>query len=1036
MLEATRRDVLKAGALLSTTAMLAGCVNSVFEAGRMNGDGLNRLASGESAFPGADANHVIYSQCLNCHTACAIKGRIVDGVLVKIDGNPYSVTNRLPNLPYTMSLQEAVRKDGKVCPKGQAGIPVLYDPYRLRKVVKRVGKRGENRWVTIDFAQAIQEIVEGGDLFGEGHVPGLRDLFKLTDPTLAKQLAADARAVANGELSLEAFQNKHASSLDLLIDPNHPDLGPVNNQFVFLGGRIEHGRKEFTARWCYDGFGSTNYYLHTSICEQSHHIAFSMMSGKTHFKPDLLHSEYVIFFGTGAFEANFGPPAIAEKVTDSLVNRKNFTAVVVDPRLSKTAAQVDQWVPIRPGGDGALALGMARWIIDHERYDAAFLSAPNRAAAEAIGESTWTDAAWLVRTDTMRFLTPQEAGLEAPDAAPPAVVMTAAGVASVDTAQAGKLDFAGVVNNIEVKSDFRLLKERVQEHSLDEYADFAGIDADLIAQLADEFTSHGKRAAAEFYRGAVKHTNGYYNAQAIITLNLLIGNVDWSGGLAIGGGHWHEDGSDDGPFPPDILLKAPGGLPHWGIYLSRERIAYEKTTLFARNGYPARRLWYPFSNELYHEVIPSAGDGYPYPIKALFLQKGTPVLSCPAGDKSIPILMDTQKIPLFIACDIVIGETSMYADYIFPDLTYMERWGAEHASPDNQARTSRIRQPMVGPIPEIVEVDGEAMPICLESVLIAIGKKLGMPGVGAGAFGDYGDLHRPEDYYLKMMANLTGGRASDESDAVPLASDAEMAIFRQARAHLPAAVFNEKKWKAAVDNDETLWRRVVYLLNRGGRFEHLSAVMGGEKLAHRFANLFHLYVEPVASARHPITGNRFSGLPLYDPPRNGLGEVVVDEAFPFQAITFKEITGGQSRTIASYWLGAIQPENFVLLNKADADARNIHDGDRVRLISKSNPQGLWDLGHGNLLPVEGKARLIQGLRPGTVAVSWHYGHWAYGAGDVVIDGQLIPGDPRRSTGLCTNALMRVDEATGNQVITDPIGGSASFYDTRIDVVRV
>lgn len=1034
MLEVTRRDVLKTGALLGGATLLAGCVNRVFETGRLDGDGLARLESGASAFPGADAQHVIYSQCLNCHTACAIKGRIVDGVLVKIDGNPYSVTNRLPNLPYEMPLQEAVRKDGKVCPKGQAGIPVLYDPYRLRQVLKRAGKRGENRWVTIPFDQAIREIVEGGDLFGEGAVTGLRDLFKLRDPDLAQQLAADARAVAKGQMTLADFQRVHADHLDLLIDPQHPDLGPVNNQFVFLGGRIEHGRKEYTARWCYEGFGSTNYYLHTSICEQSHHIAFSKMSGKTHFKPDLLNTEYVIFFGTGAFEANFGPPAIAEKVTDSLVNRKNFTVVVVDPRLSKTAAQADRWVPIRPGGDAALALGMARWIIENGRYDATFLQAPNRKAAEAIGESTWTDATWLVRTDTMSFLTPADAGLTQPDGATAAVVMTTNGVQLADVAAVGELDFAGAVNGVAVKSVFRLLKERTQEHTLDEYADFAGIDAEMITQLADEFTSHGKKAAAELYRGPVKHTNGYYNAQAIITLNLLIGNVDWSGGLAVGGGHWHEDGSDNGPFPPEVIIKAPGGLPHWGVYLSRERIAYEDTTLFARDGYPARRLWYPFSNEMYHEVIPSAGDGYPYPIKAIFLQKGTPVLSCPAGDKSIPILMDTQKIPLFIACDIVIGETSMYADYIFPDLTYMERWGAEHASPDNQARTSRIRQPMVAPIPESIVLDGEEMPICLESVLIAIGKQLGMPGVGVGGFGEWGDLQRPEDYYLKMMANLTGGHGDDA--AVPPASDEELAIFRQARAHLPPSVFDETKWKRALNNDETLWRRVVYLLNRGGRFEHLSAVTGGEKLAHRFANLFHFYVESVAKARHPITGNRFDGLPMFDVPRNGLGEVAVDEAYPFQAITFKEITGGQSRTIASYWLSAILPENFVLMNKADADARNIHDGDRVRLISRSNPQGVWDLGHGNLRPVEGKVRLIQGLRPGVVAASWHYGHWAYGASDVVIDGEVIAGDPRRATGLCTNALLRVDDATGNQVITDPIGGSASFYDTRVDVVRV
>jgi len=54
----------------------------------------------------------------------------------------------------------------------------------------------------------------------------------------------------------------------------------------------------------------------------------------------------------------------------------------------------------------------------------------------------------------------------------------------------------------------------------------------------------------------------------------------------------------------------------------------------------------------------------------------------------------------------------------------------------------------------------------------------------------------------------------------------------------------------------------------------------------------------------------------------------------------------------------------------------------------------------------------------------------------VVDGQLIAGDSRRSAGLCPNAVMRIDEALGDVCLTDPIGGSASFYDTRIKVVRV
>ncbi len=1031
----TRRDFVKTSAFLAGTTALATSIDNVFDRLRHTPDGLNRVV-GDFAYLNNQPENIIYSVCLNCHTACTIKGKVVDGVLVKVDGNPYSATNRIPNLKMETSPADAALIEGKVCPKGQASVQVLYDPYRLRKVLKRAGKRGENKWVTIEWDQFIDEVVNGGDLFGEGPVPGFKDIWKLRDPEVAKALAEDTKKVMNGEMSVEEFKAKHKEHLDVLIDPDHPDFGPINNQFVFLGGRVEHGRKEFTKRWTYECFGSTNYYLHTTICEQSHHIAYKMMTGKSHMKPDIMNAEFVIFFGTGAYEANFGPPGMAEKVTESHANRKGFKMAVVDPRLSKTAAHADWWVPIKPGTDGALALGMIRWIIENERYDRAYLENPNKKAAEADNESTWTDATWLVRTDEMVFLRAEDAGLEVPEGASPHVVMTQEGQALADEAEAGLLEGEFTVNGIPAKPVFQLLKERAFEKSLEEYADICGIDARLIAELAREFTSHGKRAAAELYRGPVQHTNGYYNAQAIITLNMLVGNLDWKGGLSAGGGHWHEDGSKGGPFPKDVVIKAPGGLAHFGIYLSRERTAYEKSTLFKEHGYPAKRLWYPFSNEVYQEVIPSAYMEYPYPIKILFLHKGTPALATPAGDKQIEMLMDTKKIPLFIACDVVIGETSMYADYIIPDLTYLERWGTPHVSPDILVKTSKVRQPMVAPITETVVVDGEEMPISMEAFFIAVGKKLGLPGVGKDAFGPGLNLDRPEDYYLKLVANIAWGDKEDGSDAVPEASDEELELFRKARRHLPPSVFDEAKWKRAIGNDESLWRRVVYVLNRGGRFEHLSKAYKGDKLAHRFGKLVHLYVEPVAKARHPLTGERFDGLPRYEPVRNGLGEPVTDEEYPLHLITFKEITGGQSRTISAYWLQSVLPENPVLINRRTAAELGLKDGDRVRLVSRNNPDGVWNLGHGHMWPMEGRVRVVEGVRPGVVAVSWHYGHWAYGATNIVVDGKVIPGDPRRATGLCPNAAMRVDDATKDMCLTDPIGASASFYDTRVKLVKV
>ena len=1035
-----RRDFIRTSALLGTGALAATQFPWLIDS--IGGNGRREIEP-TVEYTLARPESTIYSVCLNCHTACSMAAKVQDGVLVKLNGNPYSPMNLLPHIPEDTPLAAAATIDAKLCPKGQASIQTLYDPYRLRKVLKRVGPRGSGEWQTIEFDQAIDELVNGGDLFGEGHVDGLKEIFVLRDPDLAKEMADDVKAIESGEMTVAELKRKHAANLDVLIDPDHPDLGPKNNQFVYLVGRAEHGRKELDKRFTRDSFCSVNRIDHTSICEQSHHIAYGLMNsaGKTHLKPDLVNSEFVIFFGTSPFDAGFGPTAMVEKITKSLVER-NFKYAVVDPRLSKTAARAWRWLPVKPGMDAAIALGMARWIIENERYDGTFLENSNLDAAGEDGETNSTDATHLVRTDKMAFLAPEDAVLQVPpapeeDEEPQFVVMTDAGPALHSQVAAGQLEMDTRVNGIPVKSVFTLLRERVQEKTLEEYAELAGVSVDDIVELADELTSHSKKAAVEFYRGSVQHTNGYYTAQALITLNLLIGNVDHKGGLMVGGGHWHEDGSKDGaPYPFEEIH--PGKLTKFGVPITREGKKYDTSTLFDREGgFPAERPWYPLTSNVYQEVIPAAGAGYPYPIKALWVHKGTPAFASPAGHAQIEILKDTSKIPLFITDDIVVGETSMYADYIFPDITYPERWATPHTTPDVATKISKMRQPTVAPLTEIVTVDGEEMPICMEAVMIAIGKKLGLPGFGNGGFGEGGDFNRPEDYFLRMAANLAFGDKEDGSEKLPAASAEETEIFRAARAHLPPSVFDEEKWKAAVG--EGLWPSVVYFLNRGGRFEAADKAYDGDMVNHKIKTTWHLFVERAAKIKDSITGEKWDGLPRVEPVRHSTGTEYTGEGFEFTLITFKEMFGGHSRTISNYWTNiAIQAggENFIIINKRDGERLGISDGDKVKLVSATNPDGVWPVGNGQNREMVAKAKCIEGVRPGVAAVSWHFGHWAYGSSDVEIDGEKVKGDDRRGKGVCPNAAMILDEGMGTTCLTDPIGGSSSFYDTKVNLVKV
>ncbi|RMF57226.1 MAG: molybdopterin oxidoreductase, partial [Calditrichaeota bacterium] len=1005
-----------------------------------------------------DAENVIYSVCLQCHTSCPIKVKIMDGVAVKIDGTPYGMQTMNPAIPYATPITEGAKMDGGICPKGQAGLQSLYDPYRIVKVLKRAGKRGENKWKVISFDEAVKEIVEGGKLFadvpGEENrvVPGLKDLYKMRDPKLAKQMASDAKAVGKGKMSVSEFKRKYSQQLNLLIDPNHPDFGPVNNQFVFMAGRIEHGRKEFAKRWLNGGFGSVNWYEHTTICEQSHHIAYAKMTdqykggkwgkGKHHMKPDLYNSEFVIFFGTGAFEANFGPPYLSNLVTNNLAASR-LKIAVVDPRLSKTAAKAWKWLPVKPGADAAVAYAMIRWLIDNEKYDKTYLTNANKAAAKADNETTWSNATWLVRIEDDgpgALLRASDIGRGSKDQF---VAIQSGRPVVFDTNDENKpaegdLFYSGTINGIRVKTAFQILYDYASSKTVEEWAEIAGLDPEDIIAVAREFARHGKKSVAELYRGPVQHTNGYYNAQAIITLNLLVGNPDWKGGLSKGGGHWHEDGSKKGqPFNLKSGLH-PGKLTAFGHKLTREKSRYEDSTLYQENGYPAKRPWFPHTGNVYQEIIPSAEDGYPYPIKALFLHKGTPAYASPAGDRFIKTLVDLEKIPLFFACDVVIGETSMYADYIFPDTAIWERWGTPHITPACPVAQSKVRQPTVEPLVEKVTVYGEEMHVSMEAIMLAIAEKLNLPGFGENGFAPGMHLKRREDFFLKMVANIAAG--DKPGDTVPDADAKEMEIFRKARRHLSPLVFDENRWREAVidANGNDWWKKVVYVLNRGGRYEDFDKYRNsGDKLPHPFKGMFSIYVEDVALTRHPYTGKRFSGIAPFEPVKGFDDKPINQDDFPLKLITYKEILGGQSRTLpGNYWLSSVLPENHIILNAETARELGLKDGDKVKVVSPTNPDGIWDLRNGHKIPVVGKVQVKEGMRPGVVAISWHFGHWAYGAADVKIDGTKVSGDKVRRKGLCPNSVMHVDPVMKNVCLEDLIGGSSSFYDTRVKLLRV
>ncbi len=1084
----SRRGFLRAAATTGAGAAFLGAIPTVRSV-------LGQESHGDT-YVLSQPDHQIHTICQQCNTQCGIKVKLIDGVAAKIDGNPYSPWNLIPHLNYDLPVAETAMVDAPICPKGQAGLQAAYDPMRIVQVLKRAGKRGENKWETIPFDQAVTEIVEGGKLFasvpGEEsrEVEGLRQLRAVTDAKLLTAMGTAVKAIwaesdaTKKKALVEKFKVDFKDDMDKMIDPEHPDFGPKNNQILYFWGRKKGGRSDIAHRFFGSGLGTTNRHGHTTVCQGSLYFAGKGMAdqwdgskftggAKAYWQGDAASSSFVIFVGASPFEGNYGPTNRVPRITNNLASG-NFKYAVIDPRLSKTAAKAWRWLPNKPGSEGAIALAMIQWIIENRRFDEKYLSALNKAAASKVGEPTWCNASWLVKVVDGRpgkFLRGTDLKL----------------VEKVDTEVDGKKvsnwvasggakyttnPFVGLgtdgnpvlfdpndsknvavgqplvstsVTGIQVKSGLQVLFESSREKSIDEWAEIAGLDPAAIIELATEFTSHGKNAAFDIHRGVSQHTNGYYNVLAWNALGLLIGNYDWRGGQVYASTYDISGAKAEGPFK--LGSANPGALTPFGISLIRHDNKFEETTLFDGN-YPAKRNWYPLASDVYEEIIPSAGDAYPYPIKAAFMYMGSPVYSLPAGNTWIPILQDVEKLPLFVASDIIVGETSMYADYIFPDVTYLERWEFGGSHPSITFKVQGVRQPTIAPLTPTVTVYGQEMAMQFEALLMAMAEKLELPNFGPNGLGDGVDYNHPDDLYLRMVANLGFGEAKDGSDSVKPASEEEIATFIAARAHLPKAVFEVERWKRIAGDQ---WPLMVAVLERGGRFQAYEKGYPGDGVrpgsfdepyivptGTKFGKLINMYLEKNVGVKHAGTGKSLPPVATYIQPSMAFDGTVLDDrgdGYDLNMITYREIMGTKSRTSGNYWLKALLPENQLLMNEVDAEARKIKDGDRVRITSKSNPDGEWDFGNGDTQAIEGAVKVIQGIRPGVVAFALGWGHWAYGSQDITVNGDTIKGDKRRMLGFHANAAMRQDPGVTATALFDPVGGSAVFYDSTVKVEK-
>jgi anaerobic selenocysteine-containing dehydrogenase len=1066
----SRRDFIKTGALIGCSALVASQLD--FAHGI-----LARVEAGEltpeEAYALMQTENILHTVCLNCNTGCGIKVKILDGVAVKVDGNPYNPFTLHPHLPMADPLERAAKIDSAICPKGQAGHQGAYDPYRIRKVLKRAGKRGEGKWMSVSFAQAVDEIVAGGKLFA--HVPGeesrevtgLKALYALQDAKVFEEMGKDVAALRKKKTpeekkaAIAEFKTKHAAHLDKLIDPDHPDFGPKNNQFVYFWGRKKGGRSDFAKRFT-EAFGTANTHGHTTVCQGSLYFACKAMSEqyvgtdfkdgqKFYWQPDQENSEYILFVGSNLFDGNYGPPNRTPRIMPRLVDG-SLKATVLDPRFSKLAAKANRWVPVKPGTDAAFAMGMTRWILENKKFDATYLANCNTAAAAADKETTWSNGAWLVKLDKDgkpgAFLRASEIGLKEKEKRTDKdgkefdfeylVALKDGAPVAFDPNDdknpvEGDLFVVAELKDkegkpVQVKSGLQVMLETAKGKTIAEYARLCGTEAKVIEEVAKEFTSHGKKAAVDVHRGPAQHTNGFYNIASLMNLNLLVGNFDWKGGM-IAASTFNTDGTKTEKQPFSFKKLTPKNPKPFGLSIIRHDAKYEESSIFA--GYPARRNWWPLSSDIYEEILPSIADAYPYPIKALFSYMGAPTYALPAGQTNIEALTDLERIPLYFASDILVGSTTMYADYIFPDLHYLERWEMQGSHPNMPVKVQPVRQPVIASPNETVKVFGEEQPISYETLWMALAEKLGLQGFGPAGFGEGQPLTRPDDFYVRMVANV----AFDGKEPVPDADAAEIETFLKARRHLPKSVFDAERWQKIAG---PAWPKLVYVLNRGGRFDTQEASYKGDQVANKYGKQINLYQEKTWKAKDAFTGKHNLGMATYVPVADTLGNEPAELAkgYDLHLITQRDILMTKSRTITNQYLTALLPENSIIIHTSDAKRLGLKDGQQVKVVSATNPEGVWDLKNGIKKPMIGKVKITETIRPGVITFTLGHGHWATGASDVTIDGQLVKGDPRRAGGVHANAAMWIDPHLKNTCMIDKVGGSVSFYDTKVKLVKV
>jgi len=827
------------------------------------------------------------------------------------------------------------RTNGRICARGQGGVGQVYDPDRLLFPMRRTGPRGTDQYERITWDEALDEL----------------------------------------ETNLAAIRAD---------DPG---------KFYFHYGRMKASSSKVAKTYFGPAFGTKSFGNHTSICESAKWTSQELVWGKHYDVNDFTRTSFVMNFGSNPLVAHTSHIAISTRLSKAMDD--GVPVYTFDPRLSKTAANSTEWIPIKPGTDLAVLLAMAYHVAANDLAPSSGVDFINEWTNIPLdGFDTKWDRLVDLLTNPQDYLTDFLAG--DPDAA---------AYWTVDDQPAGGYTPAWAEG-------------------------ISGVSAAKIEELAEAYAAASPGATILTYRGAVMHFNGVQTERVAQMLEGMCGNIDIPGGRVFAvGASWNYSGT----YPKPSSSGATGGKHDSG-----------SDYIKASHGTSHRVLDTSASEDAADR--PSMYLVYCY----------TPAYANGDMQRNIDILKDESIIPYMVVSDTSYSEAAMYADLILPDTTYLERWDWEDMVSYDQIHEYYIRQPVVTPLGEtrnlhdvLIELAGRLSTGAddeLEKVA-AIGSMenfvaaacrdttvVNDAGVAAGYddgfefMKDVGAWFDPDEdpIYQRYLDEVTLAEPPLTMDDADDITDEDDHIWVDDEGIV---------WEATKDEFLEGYRNVgkTYKSYVGQVIDDSGTIYKGFSPDKVDKSGWFELDSPIMSAKH------FPGLPvwMYIPEHVDLDD---DELI---LTTFKMPAQTHSRTQNCKYNSEILHHEPAWINPTTAADLGLANGDEATLTRSReliNNKDLVTTRGTETSTMVVDVKVTNMIQPGVIAISHHLGHWAYGR---YASGNSTPmlddsdqtaheaGDPDAN-----DMWWNKHGHRGNWIMPnagEPIGGGMRCFDT---VVRV